>query len=127
MHRRILSLLLCFFLLCPLAGAQAEVFTISLELKGQVWINAQEWKEKELFGSVDVYMDGERIGKLTASSFGSTELSVPAAGDVKLIPRMDSIDSGYIVEEEYIFPVSPDENRISILLNADSGFFRIEA
>ena len=107
--------------------AYAADFSLQIELVGKVYEPSGELQEKSASGTFDAYLNDILIGKIMANPFGSTKLSFSGGGELRLIPRPETIQEGFAVEKAYQFDIRPEDTTVRIVLESDAGFFQIRS
>lgn len=130
MMKKLLCCLMCLALLMSsMPAALAEETTLQVIFQG-LWARGDgSWTGQGLTGRFSVMQDGAEIGVLENTGAGWNTLTLVNPGNVTLVPDMDAMPSGYMINAQgYSVSVAEGKsNAAPVIVYANAGLFTVQA
>ena len=128
--KKLLCCLMCLALLMSsMPAALAEETTLQVIFQG-LWARGDgSWNGQGLTGRFSVMQGGAEVGVLENTGAGWNTLTLESAGNVTLVPDMDAMPEGYMINAQgYSVSVAEGKsNTAPVIVYANAGLFTVQA
>ena len=126
--KRFLSLLLALgMLLMRLpAAAASELTMLQVDFLGMYATSAGTYESRKFTGDFTVMQNGEAVGTIRLTDFGSDPISVPGTGNVQLVPVAETMPEDAVMAASYTVSIVDGRlNKAVIAVLTDTGLFTV--
>ena len=126
--KRFLSLLLTLGMLLMLlpAAAASELTMLQVDFLGMYATSAGTYESRKFTGDFTVMQNGEAVGTIRLTDFGSDPISVPGTGNVQLVPVAETMPEDAIMAASYTVSIVGGRlNKAVIAVLTDTGLFTV--
>ena len=126
--KRFLSLLLTLGMLLMLlpAAAASELTMLQVEFLGMYATSAGTYESRKFTGDFTVMQNGEAVGTIRLTDFGSDPISVPGTGNVQLVPVAETMPEDAVMAASYTVSIVDGRlNKAVIAVLTDTGLFTV--
>ena len=128
LDKRFLSLLLTLGMLLMLlpAAAASELTMLQVEFLGMYATSAGTYESRKFTGDFTVMQNGEAVGTIRLTDFGSDPISVPGTGNVQLVPVAETMPEDAVMAASYTVSIVDGRlNKAVIAVLTDTGLFTV--
>lgn len=126
--KRFLSLLLTLGMLLMLlpAAAASELTMLQVDFLGMYATSAGTYESRKFTGDFTVMQNGEAVGTIRLTDFGSDPISVPGTGNVQLVPVAETMPEDAVMAASYTVSIVDGRlNKAVIAVLTDTGLFTV--
>ena len=126
--KRFLSLLLTLGMLLMLlpAAAASELTMLQVDFLGMYATSAGTYESRKFTGDFTVMQNGEAVGTIRLTDFGSDPISVSGTGNVQLVPVAETMPEDAIMAASYTVSIVGGRlNKAVIAVLTDTGLFTV--